>query len=108
MKIDEIFAHRLSASDLAAGPKAFVIKGWSMADFPKEGGGSEKKPEIAFEGTENTFICNPTNLNTIKSLYPCEDTDETIGKEIVLYKTKTPFGGKMVDCIRIKAEEGPF
>ena len=59
------------------------------------------KPVIFFHGTEKGLVLNVVNADTIAAIAG-EETDVWIGQQITLYPTKTDFGGKRVDCIRIR------
>jgi len=51
--------------------------------------------------TDKKLVMNVINGNTIGDLLGFE-TDTWIGKQITLFTTQTEFGGKNVDCIRIR------
>jgi len=82
-------------------------------------GEAQQKPVVHFVSQEKGLVLNVTNANTIIDLLGFE-TGNWTGKEITLYPTTTDFGGKMVDCIRVRmpksaapmntpgTEESPF
>jgi hypothetical protein len=47
------------------------------------------------------MVCNKTNANNIAALYG-PDTEEWIGREIVLFETMVDFQGKSVPAVRCK------
>ena len=61
-----------------------------------------KKPVIFFHGTEKGLVLNVVNGDTIDEM--AGDTDNWPGQKITVYATKTDFGGKRVDCIRIREQ----
>jgi hypothetical protein len=63
----------------------------------------DKRPILRLRGTTKTFVCNSTNGATIAQLYG-KDPAGWIGKAITLYATTTQFGGKTVDCIRVRPQ----
>lgn len=66
------------------------------------GSSSEQKAVVYFQGAEDkSLVLNKTNGNTIVDLLGF-DTETWTGKEIMLYPAKTFFGGKEVDCIRVR------
>lgn len=65
--------------------------------------GVEKKLCVKFVGKDKGLILNRTNADSIAEIAQSEDTDDWCGHQIVLYPDKTKFGGKTVDCIRIRA-----
>jgi hypothetical protein len=55
---------------------------------------AEEKPVVSFRETDKTFVLNKTNSNTIAGLYGNE-TDQWVGKQIVLFPTEVEFQGAM-------------
>lgn len=66
-----------------------------------DGGKSSKKPICHFKGKDKPLALNVTNCKTIAAMYG-NNTDQWIGKRITIYPTTTDFGGKTVDCIRVR------
>lgn len=67
-----------------------------------EQGRKTKKPIASFKGTEKKLALNSTNCATIAQLYGSNETNDWAGKRITLFPTTTNFGGKTVDCIRVR------
>lgn len=68
-----------------------------------EAGVTEEKPFLWFEGHNKPFGCNATNGATIAALYG-DDDGGWLGRQIALFRTKTNYGGRLIDCIRVKPE----
>jgi len=68
-----------------------------------EKGRTAKKPIITFVGKRKGMAANKTNCRIIAAMYGT-NTREWIGKRITLYATTTEFGGKSVDCIRVRPQ----
>lgn len=103
MKLSEMFpSNLLKAQDVldAGGEMPLVIRKIEIKEFDADGGGKERKPIIFFDG-EKQMVCNKTNGNAIAELYG-EETDNWIGKEIVLVVRDVDFQGKSTPAIRIK------
>lgn len=66
-----------------------------------EGGQTNKKPLISFQGRELPMVCCKTNAKTIAGMYG-NDTAAWVGKRITLYATTTQVGGQTKDCIRVR------
>lgn len=105
-------AKYLGAWDLvddAGEPKEYVLEIESVREEVltsyKNGVKSEKVcPVIKFVGARKEFVCSARcNMDTIGGLYGYK-VKPLVGKLLCLYGTKTMSFGKMVDCIRIKAE----
>ena len=71
-----------------------------------EKGRTAKKPIITFVGKQKGFAANKTNCKTIAAMYGT-NTKDWIGKKITLYATTTEFGGKQMDCIRVRPQVPP-
>jgi len=67
-----------------------------------QGGKSNKKPIIYFQGKEKGLGLNITNARTIAAMYGGFESEKWIGKRVTLYPTTTTFGSQTVDCIRIR------
>jgi hypothetical protein len=64
--------------------------------------GDDEKPILYFSGEPKGLVLNKTNANIIKKTYG-EETDDWIGKDIVLYFAMVEFKGDMVEAIRVRA-----
>ena len=65
----------------------------------------ECKPILFFAGKEKGLVLNKTNANTIAGAYG-QETDDWLGKPVLIYATETQYGGKMVPCVRVKIPKG--
>lgn len=68
--------------------------------------GNEKKLVVRFAGKDKGLVLNRTNAESIAEIAGSDDTDDWSGVRIVLFPDKTKFGGKTVDCIRVRAPQG--
>ena len=64
--------------------------------------GDDEKPILYFSGEPKGLVLNKTNANIISKIYGTE-TDDWIGKEIILYNAMVEFKGDMVEAIRVRA-----
>jgi hypothetical protein len=67
--------------------------------------GKEKKLVARFAGKDKGLVLNRTNADSIAEIAGSEDTDDWAGVQIVLFPDKTKFGGKTVDCVRVRAPQ---
>ena len=89
---------------------AFDLDGRDVTDMiakvepGKVGFGKTAKscPIITFMGQDKKFAMNVTNVKTMAELYGTHLASKWVGKKITMYPTTTNFGGKTVDCIRIR------
>lgn len=100
MKIGAAFPSAyLKAADLQ-GRKCMV----TMRQISMEEIGGEHKPVLLFDGTDKGLILNKTNANIIAEMHG-EETDDWLGKKIVLYPARVEFSGKIVDAIRVELQQ---
>jgi hypothetical protein len=102
MKTSEAFpSNYLKAADLQGRQVRVTIDRVIMEDV-----GDESKMALYFVGKDKGMICNRTNAGSIEALYS-DETDEWIGKDIILYSTKVSYQGSMVPAIRIMPPPQP-
>jgi hypothetical protein len=66
-----------------------------------EGGKTDKKPMVWFEGKEKSMVFNKTNCAIVSGMYG-RDTKDWVGKRITIYPTQTQVGKETKDCIRVR------
>jgi hypothetical protein len=106
MNIHDIFPSRyLKAHDL--GGKSFTLT-IRQAQIEELGQLAEKEQCLVlyFIGAKKGFVCNRTNAMIIADLYSPE-TDNWVGKAIILYPTQVRAFGKINDAIRVKPQLPP-
>jgi len=96
------FGSFLKTEDLQGKPCRLVIDAVNTETIEGDHG-KEKKLVARFTGKEKGLILNRTNADSIAELAGSEDTDDWQGHAIVLYPDKTKYGGKVVDCMRVRA-----
>lgn len=99
MKISKAFpSDFLKAADLDDTQRSVKIQ---RVDFNVKIGDDEK-PVVYFSGETKGLVLNKTNSNIITKIYG-DETDEWIGKEVILYPAMVEFKGDMVEAIRVRA-----
>lgn len=97
MKLSEAFpSNYLKSEDLQDRDVLVVI-----ASAEQEMVGNERKLMLTFQGKKKSMICNKTNAGRIAYMYG-DETDDWIGKEIVLTSEFVEYQGKTVKGLRIK------
>lgn len=97
MNMDEAFPSKfLKASDLQGRKHTLTIAGIEMDEV-----GDGPKPIVYFNGKDKGLVLNKTNTQMIVGNFGAE-SDGWIGKNIILYPTKTQYQGQMVDAIRVE------
>lgn len=87
----------LEAADFS-GDTPVTIKG---VEFREVGDEKVTKGVVFFEEFNRGLVLNRTNLKRIIGHHGNE-TDNWLGKKITLYPSETNFGGKAVECIRVR------
>jgi hypothetical protein len=101
MRLHEAFPSTyLKHADLQGRAFRVTIKGYSIEEIG-QGADKDTKPVLAFRQTAKKLVLNRTNANAIAEVYG-DDLDAWDGKLIELYPDRTGFGGKMVDCLRVR------
>jgi arabinogalactan endo-1,4-beta-galactosidase len=97
-KINEAFPSKyLKAADLEDRQHLMVME---RAEF--EMLGDERKLILYFQNQKKGLVLNKTNANTIAAKYG-DDTEDWLGKEIVLFEAMVDFQGKTGPAIRVRA-----
>jgi hypothetical protein len=86
----------LKASDFQGREVRVKIASHEIAKFD-----NGDKVVLKFDGKEKGLTLNKTNAMRVADAYG-EDIESWVGEEIIMYPDKTDFGGKMVDCIRLR------
>ena len=66
----------------------------------------EHKLVVWFAETEKGLVFNKINGETISEIVGDDDSDSWADQKVVLFADKTDFGGRRVDCIRVRAPRG--
>ncbi|GAG47157.1 unnamed protein product, partial [marine sediment metagenome] len=88
----------LSAADLKGKAHILTMKNVTMEEVGQD---KDTCPVLYFEDAKKGLVLNKTNGGMIASVYG-DDSDNWASGKIELYPTTTPFGGKMVECIRVR------
>ena len=72
-----------------------------IKDVTVEKLGDDEKPVCWFYQKDKGLVLNQTNWDTIEDLHGPE-SDDWLGKSIVIYPARVMFAGKKVDAIRVR------
>lgn len=103
MKIDDIMPSTgkyLKAGDLQGRSAQVTIQNVAVETM-RDG---SQKPVLYFMGKEKGLTLNVTNKNALVSLYG-QETDDWLGKPVILFSMLVDFQGQMVNAIRIRGPE---
>lgn len=98
------FGSYLKTEDLQGKACRLVIDAIATEEIDGDHG-KEKKLVARFAGKDKGLILNRTNADSLAEIAGSEDTDDWSGVTIALYPDKTKFGGKTVDCMRIRSPQ---
>ena len=107
MKVNDVYqseSNFLKADDLPKGTRVgVIISGCELHEFKQEDGSKQKKMVLSFDGKEKKLTLNVTNARMIAANLGSDDTDDWIGKKVVLYNDpNVQFAGKITGGIRIR------
>jgi hypothetical protein len=93
----------LKQSDIGTGA-LMTIESCDKHNVAKEGAEPEHKWCLSFEESDKPLVLNRTNIQLCERIFGSDDTDEWIGKKIVLYvDPNVSYAGELVGGIRVRA-----
>ena len=103
LTIDTIFPSKyLKASDLDGGEVQVTIKKITMENVGMEAE-TESKAVVYFDQFGGRgLVLNKTNGIALAEISDSRNCDDWVGLRVTLYKDKTTFQARRVDCLRIK------
>src|SRR3990167_8852041 len=103
---DMIESKFLKKEDVGDGVLA-TISNVDQQNVAMQGAGPEMKWCLHFEEVDKPLVLNSTNIQLCKSILASDDTDDWLGKKVVLYTDpNVSYGGKLIGGIRIRAPRG--
>ena len=97
MNMSEMFPSKFISSVDLQGKQAKVSIARVITELLDE---TTSKPVVYFKDRQKGLILNKTNATTIAGAFG-DDTDDWVGRDIVLFTVKTQFQGKLVDAVRV-------
>lgn len=106
MEVNDIYSGGLYLkSEDVQKPVTVTILEVGLEEFTKKGKDGveelQKKIVLTFQDVDKKMVLNKTNAVAIGDILGSTNTDTWIGQKIKLWKSKTQFQGKMVDCIAV-------
>lgn len=93
----EVYGEYLTGVDMAG--KAVVA---TVKSSEKKLVGEDNKIVLAFHELEKSLPLNVTNCKVMEEIAGTDDFTKWIGAEVEIFGTKTDFGRKTVDAVRIR------
>ncbi len=104
MKLHEMLESKFLKKEDVEAPVLVTISAIKQLNVAKDGADPEMKWAMTFEEIDKPLIMNSTNLQLTAKICDSADTDDWIGKQVVLYHDPSiTFGGKLVGGIRVRA-----
>lgn len=102
MQVDDLFPSRyLSSGDLQGREFRLSIAGIHYESMDDDAGGKTEKPVMRFHEAQKGMVLNKTNASVLADAFG-QETDDWIGRQIVLYVARVDFRGKRVDGLRVR------
>lgn len=93
----------MKKEDVGAGA-LMTVEGCEPHNVAKEGAPPENKWCLTFAEMDKPLVLNSTNIQLCERIFGSDDTDEWIGKKLVLYTDpNVSYAGKIVGGIRVRA-----
>jgi hypothetical protein len=81
-----------------------TIASVTRMNVAKEGADPELKWCLTFQEIEKPLVLNATNIQLCEKIFEADDTDQWIGKRLVLYTdANVSYQGKLIGGIRVRA-----
>ena len=93
----------LKQTDVGVGA-LLTVESIEQHNVAKDGADPEMKWCMSFSECEKPLVLNSTNIQLSQNIFGSDDTDDWVGKRIVLYTDpNVSFQGKLVGGIRVRA-----
>lgn len=93
----------MKKEDVGAGA-LMTIESVTPHNVAKEGAPPENKWCLVFAEAEKPLVLNSTNIQLCERIFGSDDTDDWVGKKIVLYTDpNVSYQGKVIGGIRVRA-----
>lgn len=85
-------------------PVLVTIKDIDMVNVAKEGERKDERPVVSFKEYDKPMVFNATNLKRAAKALGSDETDDWIGKKLVLYTDEdVEYAGEIVGGLRVRA-----
>lgn len=86
---------------------AVTFESVEIQQIRSQDGTMESKPVAHFRGKDKSMVLNKTNWARTADLLGSDDSDDWIGKAVVISVEKTDMGGKRVNALRVIGKPKP-
>ena len=103
-KIHEMLDSKFLKKEDVGGGALFTVESCTQHNVAKQGAEPEMKWCLSFTESEKPLVLNSTNIQLCQRIFNSDDTDDWVGKTIVLYTDpNVSYAGKVVGGIRVRA-----
>ena len=104
MKFSQMIEGKYLAKEDVDGELIVTIEKYGKVNVAREDQPEELKPAVRFREFKKPMVLNTTNVQVLKQIFNTDNTDETIGKQVVIYvDPNVSFQGKLIGGLRLKA-----
>jgi len=104
MKVSHLTQSKYLKHQDLDGPKLLTVRGIKLENVAFKGEPEEKKGVMYFEELDKGLVLNKTNLKLAEKVFDSDDTDDWIGRQIVLYvRDDIEYAGEIVSGLRLRA-----
>jgi hypothetical protein len=101
-KVSEMIPSRFLKKDDVPAPVLVTVMSLSQEEMDKDSG--ELKWAVHFQEFDKPMALNSTNIQLCAAIFSSDDTDDWVGKKLVLYTDPTiMFAGKVTGGLRVRA-----
>jgi len=87
-------------------PVIVTVQKIGRINIAKEGDPPEEKWAVRFQEFPKAMLLNSTNIKLLEKACGSDNTDDWIGKEVILYTDENvSFGGQVVGGLRIRKQQ---
>jgi hypothetical protein len=105
-KIGEMIESKYLKQSDFPDPLIVTISKIGQVNIAKEGDAPEHKWAVRFKEFNKPMLLNATNIKLLEKACGSDDTDDWIGKEVVVYTDESvSFGGQVVGGLRVRRQE---
>lgn len=108
MKISQMMSGKYFKKEDVDEPTMLTIDRFEEENVAKDNQPEDNKWVMYFRDAEKGLVMNTTNLQLAAIAFGSQDTDDWIGKQIVLYHDpNVSFAGKLVGGVRVRGPKKP-
>lgn len=106
-RVNEMIESKYLKKEDVGDGKLMTISGFEKQNVAPQGEPAENKWTVYFDETSKPLVLNTTNLNLLSMICGSDNTDDWVGKKVVLFNDPSvSYGGKLIGGIRVRKPQG--